>query len=172
MIVCDLGDRWQIVMQTDHADLSGDFARRWKQRGDRADSLAIAAERHDDGRAVWEQAPSCDLETGKPVNFLDVRVLSHLAFDPVPGSPPPSRIPTPACSSRCTGPASIAAGTACSRKLGLTQAEQAREQVEAFVAEQESGFEARDAEAGVTAEQRRWDYELLQITTGCLFCFA
>ena len=30
MIVCDLGDRWQIVMQTDHADLSGEFARRWE----------------------------------------------------------------------------------------------------------------------------------------------
>ena len=61
MIVCDLGDRWQIVMQTDHADLSGEFARRWKQRTDRSDSLEVAAERHDDGWAVWEQAPMCDV---------------------------------------------------------------------------------------------------------------
>ncbi len=59
MIVCEVGDSWQIVMQTDHADLSGDFARRWTERTDRSDSLQVAAERHDDGWAVWEQAPMC-----------------------------------------------------------------------------------------------------------------
>ncbi|MBV9918020.1 MAG: DUF3891 family protein, partial [Solirubrobacterales bacterium] len=41
-----------------------------------------------------------------------------------------------------------------------------------FVAEQESRFEARDAELGVSAEQRREDYELLQIydRMSLLFC--
>src|SRR5258708_224162 len=80
MIVCDLADRWQIVMQTDHADLSGEFARRWQQQTERSDSLEVAAERHDDGWAVWEQAPMCDAGRGKPVNFLDVGVPAHLAF--------------------------------------------------------------------------------------------
>jgi hypothetical protein len=42
-------------------------------------SLVVAAERHDDGWAVWEQAPRVD-GPGKPVNFLDVDVRSHLAF--------------------------------------------------------------------------------------------
>lgn len=172
MIVCDLGDRWQIVMQTDHADLSGDFARRWKQRGDRADSLAIAAERHDDGWAVWEQAPSCDLKTGKPVNFLDVGVLSHLAFYRAGIAAITEQDPYAGLLVSMHGAGIYRGRYGLQPELGLTQAEQAREQVEAFVAEQESGFATRDAEVGVTAEQRREDYELLQIydRMSLLFC--
>ncbi|HZO78699.1 MAG TPA: DUF3891 family protein [Solirubrobacteraceae bacterium] len=172
MIVCDLGDRWQIVMQTDHADLSGDFARRWKQRGDRADSLAIAAERHDDGWAVWEQAPSCDLDTGKPVNFLDVGVLSHLAFYRAGIAAVTEQDPYAGLLVSMHGAGIYRGRYGLQPELGLTQAKQAPEQVEAFVAEQESGFEARDAEVGVTAEQRRGDYELLQTydRMSLLFC--
>src|SRR5688500_13743082 len=79
MIVRDAGDAWQVVLQTDHADLSGAFARAWSEQGAGHDALVIAAERHDDGWAVWERAPRVD-ESGKPVNFLDVDVRSHLAF--------------------------------------------------------------------------------------------
>ena len=77
MIVRDLGDAWQIVLQTDHADLSGAFARAWGTPV--SPSLVIATERHDDGWAVWEQAPRVDGD-GKPVNFLEVDIRSHLAF--------------------------------------------------------------------------------------------
>jgi Protein of unknown function (DUF3891) len=77
MIVRDLGDAWQVILQTDHADLSGAFARAW--RTPVSESLVIAAERHDDGWAVWEQAPRVD-DQGKPVNFLEVDIRSHLAF--------------------------------------------------------------------------------------------
>jgi Protein of unknown function (DUF3891) len=172
MIVCDLGDRWQIVMQTDHADLSGDFARRWRQRSDRTDSLAIAAERHDDGWAVWEQAPICDLETGKPVNFLDVAVLSHLAFYRAGIAAIAEQDPYAGLLVSMHGAGIYRGRYGLQPELGLTQVEQAREQVDAFVAEQESGFEAWDAEVGVTAEQRREDYELLQIydRMSLLFC--
>jgi hypothetical protein len=79
MIVRDAGDAWQVVLQTDHADLSGAFACAWTERGPHHDALVIAAERHDDGWAVWERAPRVD-ESGKPVNFLEVDVRSHLAF--------------------------------------------------------------------------------------------
>src|ERR1700738_3803455 len=72
MIVCDGADCWQVVLQTDHADLSGDIARAWAQRTERSGSLVTAAERHDDGWSVWEQAPMCDPETSRPLNFLDV----------------------------------------------------------------------------------------------------
>ncbi|MGB0097498.1 MAG: DUF3891 family protein [Solirubrobacteraceae bacterium] len=113
MIVRDLGDRWQIVLQTDHAELSRDIARQWAQKTSRSASLVTAAERHDDGWAVWEQAPMCDEQTGKPLNFLDVSVLAHLAF----------------------------------YRAGI-----------AVVSEQESGFEARSEQAGVSAEQRRHHY--------------
>ena len=64
MIVRDAGDAWQVVLQTDHADLSGAFARAWAERGAGHDSLVIAAERHDDGWAVWERAPRVD-ESGQ-----------------------------------------------------------------------------------------------------------
>ena len=73
MIVRDLGDAWQVVLQTDHADLSGAFARAWADAASRHDSLVVAAERHDDGWAVWEQSPRVDGD-GKPVNFLEVDV--------------------------------------------------------------------------------------------------
>ena len=47
MIIRDLGDAWQIVLQTDHADLSASFARAWKTP--LPPSLVIATERHDAG---------------------------------------------------------------------------------------------------------------------------
>ena len=42
MIVRDLGDAWQLVLQTDHADLSAAFARAWADRDDRHTSLVLA----------------------------------------------------------------------------------------------------------------------------------
>ncbi|HJS49551.1 MAG TPA: DUF3891 family protein, partial [Gaiellaceae bacterium] len=80
MIVRDRTDSWQVVLQTDHADLAAAFARVWSDRDERHESLVLAAERHDDGWAVWEQAPLVEPGTGKPINFLDVGVPSHLAF--------------------------------------------------------------------------------------------
>src|SRR5262249_20578060 len=77
MIVRDLGDAWQIVLQTDHADLSAAFARAWKTPLPPA--LATAIQRHGAGWAVWEQSPRVDAD-GKPVNFLEVDIRSHLAF--------------------------------------------------------------------------------------------
>jgi Protein of unknown function (DUF3891) len=172
MIVCDLGDRWQIVMQTDHADLSGELARRWAAGTKRSDSLAVAAERHDDGWAVWEQAPMCDPDSAKPVNFLDVGVLSHLAFYR-------AGIAAITEQDRYAGLLVSMHGAGIYRgryglqpELKLTFAEGAREQVDAFVAEQESTFAAREAELGITPEERQEDYELLQIydRMSLLFC--
>src|SRR3954453_17522490 len=80
MIVHDRGDDWQVVLQIDHEDLSGAFARAWADAGTRHRSVAIAAARHDDGWAVWGRAPVVDAQSGKPVNVLDVDVSSHLAF--------------------------------------------------------------------------------------------
>ena len=80
VIVRDTGDGWQVVLQTDHADLAGQFATRWADRGDGHASA--------DGRRLGvtttagpcgSAAPRVD-GTGAPVNFLDVDVRSHLAF--------------------------------------------------------------------------------------------
>ena len=172
MIVCDLGDSWQIVMQTDHADLSGDFARRWTERTDRSGSLQVAAERHDDGWAVWEQAPMCDTETGKPVNFLDVGVLAHLAFYRAGIAAITEQDPYAGLLVSMHGAGIYRGRYGLQPELGLTFAGDVREQVDAFVAEQESTFERRERELGVDEEERRHDYELLQMydRLSLLFC--
>jgi hypothetical protein len=172
MIVCDLGDRWQIVMQTDHADLSGDFARRWTERTDRSDSLQVAAERHDDGWAVWEQAPMCDAGTGKPLSFLDVGVLAHLAFYRAGIAAITEQDPYAGLLVSMHGAGIYRGRYGLQPELGLTFAAEVREPVDAFVAEQESTFEAREREVGVSEQERRHDYELLQVydRLSLLFC--
>ena len=172
MIVCDVGDHWQVVLQTDHADLSGDFARRWNDRTDRSGSLITAAERHDDGWAVWEQAPMCDSEASKPLNFLDVGVLAHLAFYRAGIAAIGEQDPYAGLLVSMHGAGIYRGRYGLQPDLKLTFADDAGEQIDAFVAEQEGSFEARDAETGVTADERRRDYELLQIydRMSLLFC--
>jgi Protein of unknown function (DUF3891) len=172
MIVCEVGERWQIVMQTDHADLSGDFARRWTERTDRSGSLEVAAERHDDGWAVWEQAPTCDVHSGKPLNFLDVGVLAHLAFYRAGIAAITEQDPYAGLLVSMHGAGIYQGRYGLQPELRLTFAGEVREQVDAFVAEQEGTFEAREREAGVTEQERRNDYELLQIydRLSLLFC--
>src|SRR4051794_27321122 len=88
MIVRDLGDAWQIVLQTDHAALSGQFAAAWGNGTFAAPrparSVQIATVRHDDGWAVWERAPNliapADGGPRRPRTFIEVPVRSHVAF--------------------------------------------------------------------------------------------
>lgn len=163
MIVRDRGRDWQVVLQIDHEDLSRDLARAWSDRDDRHDSLVTAAARHDDGWAVWERSPIVDRETGKPVNFLDVDITSHLAF-------------YRACIAAVTEDDAYAGllvsmhGAGIYRQrygrdpsLTLSRAAGAQELVDAFVAEQEESYAARMAAAGVSEEERWRGYELLQI---------
>lgn len=172
MIVCDVGDHWQVVMQTDHADLSGELARRWSDRTERPESLMIAAERHDDGWAVWEQSPAYDPGANKPVNFLDVNVLAHLAFYRAGIAAITEQDPYAGLLVSMHGAGIYRRRYGLQPELQLTFADGARQQVDAFVAEQEGGFEAKDAELGVSAEQRQKDYELLQMhdRVSLLFC--
>ena len=153
MIVRDLGDAWQLVLQTDHADLCAEFARAWAEPV--SPSLAIATERHDDGWAVWEQSPRVD-DSGKPVNFLEVDVRAHLAF---------YRAGIAALAEQDAGAGLLVSmhGAGIYRQrygldpgLGLARADEVRDEVDAFVAEQEAKF------GGAPGEHRR-DYELLQL---------
>lgn len=172
MIVCDLGDSWQIVMQTDHADLSGDFARRWTERTPRSASLEVAAERHDDGWAVWEQSPMCDVGTGKPLNFLDVGVPAHLAFYRAGIAAIGEQDPYAGLLVSMHGAGIYRGRYGLQPELKLTFADDVRELVDAFVAEQEGTFEARETELGITESERMHDYELLQMfdRLSLLFC--
>jgi Protein of unknown function (DUF3891) len=163
MIVCDLGDRWQIVMQTDHADLSGEFARRFDERTPRSDSLDVAAERHDDGWAVWERAPMCEAASGRPLNFLDVGIPAHLAFYRAGIAAISEQDPYAGLLVSMHGAGIYRGRYGLQPGVGLTFADEVREQVNAFVADQEGTFESRERELGVTASERQHDYELLQL---------
>ncbi|HMJ02895.1 MAG TPA: DUF3891 family protein, partial [Conexibacter sp.] len=83
MLVRDAGDAWQIVLQTDHADLSGQLAAAWGGPGfarpEPYDSVVRAAARHDDGWAVWERRPRLTAD-GAPQSFFTVPAAVHLAF--------------------------------------------------------------------------------------------
>jgi hypothetical protein len=163
MIVRDRGDDWQVVLQIDHEDLSGAFARAWADRGARHGGLEIAAARHDDGWAVWERAPVVEPESGKPVNFLDVDISSHLAFYRACIAAVTEQDPYAGLLVSMHGAGIYRQRYGRDPALGLSRAAAAQELVDAFVAEQEGGYESRVAEVGVSDDERWRDYELLQL---------
>jgi hypothetical protein len=161
MIVRDTGDAWQIVLQTDHADLSSACAQAWAERGPWHDSLVVAAERHDDGWAVWEQAPLVS-EDSRPVNFLDVDVPAHLAFYRAGIAAITEQDPYAGLLVSMHGAGIYRQRYGRDTGLGLSRAPEVQELVDAFVAEQEEGWAARMAAVGAD-EERSWaDYDLLQ----------
>ena len=153
MIVRDLGDSWQVVLQTDHADLSAAFARAW--RTPLSPSLVVAAERHDDGWAVWEQAPRVDAD-GKPVTFLEVDIPSHLAFYRAGIAAITEQDEDAGLLVSMHGAGIYRQRYGLDPGLGLARAAEAQDEVDAFVAEQEATF-------GGEPGDRRGDYELLQL---------
>jgi len=155
MIVRDAGDAWQVVLQTDHADLSGAFARAWKERGESHDSLTIAAARHDDGWAVWERSPRVD-ESGKPVNFLEVDVRSHLAFYRAGIAAITEEDEDAGLLVSMHGAGIYRQRYGLDPALRLTRAPEVQAEVDAFVAEQEEKF-------GGHPGDRFDDYALLQV---------
>jgi hypothetical protein len=152
VIVRDLGDAWQVVMQTDHADLSAAFARAWATP--LSSSLVVATERHDDGWAVWEQAPRFD--DGGPVGFLDVDVRSHLAFYRAGIAAIAEQDADAGLLVSMHGAGIYKQRYGLDPGLGLARAAEVQDEVDAFVAEQEATFGGEPGE--------RWDdYELLQL---------
>lgn len=162
MIVLDRGADWQVVLQIDHEDLSGDLARAWAQPGERHASLTTAAARHDDGWAVWERAPVVGGD-GTPVNFLDVDVRSHLAFYRACIAAVTEQDPYAGFLISMHGAGIYRQRYGRDPGLGLSRAAEDQALVDAFVAEQEAAYEARLAETGASDEQRWSDYELLQL---------
>jgi hypothetical protein len=154
VIVRDRGESWQVVFQTDHADLSVAAARAWADKGRRHDSLVIAAERHDDGWAVWEQAPRVDPE-GKPVNFLEVDVRSHLAFYRAGIAAITEQDEHAGLLVSMHGAGIYRQRYGLDAGLGLSRAAEVEDEVDAFVAEQEAKF-------GGDVGEYRAEYDLLQ----------
>jgi Protein of unknown function (DUF3891) len=153
VIVRDLGEAWQVVMQTDHADLSVAFARAWATP--LPEPLVIATERHDDGWAVWEQSPRVDGD-GKPVNFLEVDVRSHLAFYRAGIAAITEEDADAGLLVSMHGAGIYRQRYGLDPALGLARAEEVKDEVEAFVDEQEAKF-------GGEPGGRQAEYELLQL---------
>jgi len=163
VIVRDAGDAWQIVLQTDHADLSSACARRWADTGSLHPSLVVAAERHDDGWAVWEQAPLIEPRTGRPLNFLDVQVPAHLAFYRAGIAAVTDEDPYAGLLVSMHGAGIYRQRYGAQPELKLSRAAEVMGLVEGFVEEQESGYAARVEAIGVSDGDRWADYRRLQV---------
>jgi hypothetical protein len=165
VIVHDGGDVWQVVLQTDHADLAGEFARAWGN--DRfavpaqQEALAIAGRRHDDGWAIWERSPRV-VDGHRPVPFLEVHITSHLAFYE-------AGIVDVTADDAYAGLMCAMHGAGLYRERYGTQpglrnrwADDYGAEIDAFVAKMEASFPQRIAELGVSEEERWANYRLLQ----------
>jgi hypothetical protein len=161
VIVLDSGDVWQVVLQTDHADLSAGFAEAWADRGPRHDSLELAARRHDDGWATWERSPLVD-EESRPVAFLDVHVPAHLAFYRAMIAAVTDEDAYAGLLVSMHGAGIYRQRYGADTGLSLTRAVEVQELVDAFVEEQESSHPERARAAGVSDELRWADYHRLQ----------
>ena len=161
MIVRDRGSDWQVVLQTDHAELSEEVARAWADRGPRQDSVVLAARRHDDGWATWERSPMVDGD-GKPVTFLDVHVPAHLAFYRAGIAAISDENPYAGLLVSMHGAGIYRQRYGSDPSLALTRAPEVQELVDAFVAEQEARYPERMAAVGVDDDERLADYHRLQ----------
>jgi hypothetical protein len=168
MIVRDRGDSWQLILQPDHADLSAQFAVAWGNEDSFTaptplESIAVAAARHDDGWAVWERAPALDRDGIAPRNFLDVEVPSHLAFYRAMIAAVLDQDPYAGLLVSMHGAGIYRGRYGTQPSLKLTFAGEVRDEVEAFVAEQEELHGRLVTRLGV-AEGERWtNYRLLQV---------
>jgi len=76
MIIQQTNDPMLVIRQTDHAILSGFFAREWGNdafpRPEPFASFCLAAAEHDNGWQEWEMAPGVDPKSFAPYTFMSV----------------------------------------------------------------------------------------------------
>src|SRR5262245_14152569 len=63
---------WLLISQVDHARVSGELVRNWKEEFSPEVVEAIA--HHDDGWATWESVPKLNPAIGAPYSFLEMPV--------------------------------------------------------------------------------------------------
>lgn len=84
MIVQEQGDELILIRQTDHALLSGFFAREWGnelfKRPEPFESVRLAAAEHDNGWREWELQPQIDPRTRLPYSFMSLPTEEHMAL--------------------------------------------------------------------------------------------
>ncbi len=84
MILQEQGDQLIVIRQTDHAMLSGFFARalgnKLFSRPEPFESFCLAAAEHDNGWNEWELLPQIDPKTFTPYNFMSIPTEEHIAL--------------------------------------------------------------------------------------------
>jgi hypothetical protein len=167
MLVRDRGDSWQLVLQPDHADLSGQLAVAWGGDGfaepTPRESMVLAATRHDDGWGVWDRRPGWDPEREQPRSFLDVPVPVHLAFYRACIAAVTQEDPYAGMMISMHGAGIYNGRYGTQPSLGLSGQAEHKDLVDAFVAEQEGHYGSISAELGVSQEERWANYLLLQM---------
>lgn len=161
MLVRDTGDAWQVVMQTDHGEHAGQLAAAWHPRPEPFRSLEIVARRHDDGWLMWERAPRLDAN-GRPCNYLDVEVPSHLAFHRAAIVAVREHDPYAALVLAMHTAGIYRQRYGVQPDLRMTFVEEVQQLADEFVAEREDEFEAWASSLEVADEQRWHSYKLLQ----------
>ncbi len=82
MIIQQTSDPMLVIRQTDHAILSGFFAREWGNdafpRPEPFASFCLAAAEHDNGWQEWEMAPGVDPKSFSPYTFMSVPTDEHV----------------------------------------------------------------------------------------------
>ena len=82
MIVQEQDDQLILIRQTDHAVLSGFFAREWGnelfQRPEPLESVRLATGEHDNGWREWELQPHIDPKTRLPYSFMSLPTEEHI----------------------------------------------------------------------------------------------
>ena len=84
MILYEQDNEVVIIRQTDHALLSGFFAREWGNelfsRPEPFESFRLAAAEHDNGWQEWEIMPKVDPATFLPYSFMSIPTEAHIAL--------------------------------------------------------------------------------------------
>jgi len=82
MILQEQGDQLIVIRQTDHAFLSGFFAREWGNdtfvKPAPNPSFCLAAAEHDNGWSDWELQPTIDYKTHLPYSFMSIPTQEHI----------------------------------------------------------------------------------------------
>src|SRR6187401_2881008 len=69
---------WLLVSQVEHAQISGELVRNW--RDEFSPDVAEAITHHDDGWAEWESEPKMNAVIGAPYSFLEMPLAESLVI--------------------------------------------------------------------------------------------
>jgi hypothetical protein len=161
VLVRDAGTAWHIVLQTEHGELAGQFARAWSPRPEPFHSLEIVTRRHDDGWFVWERGPTRDPE-GRPANFLDVPVPLHLAFYRAAIVAVTAEDPYAGLILSMHGAGIYKRRYGLQQNLRMRFVDEAEEDARRFIDEQERSLAGRLAEVGADEDEAWRNWRLLQ----------